>query len=252
MQWLSGWLKELILLILIATFADLILPNNSLQRYVKTVIGLFLILVLLSPVVRLLQNQWDANRMMRAAEALQTESGRRGIPSLESIAREAEKLAASNERQAVAILETRLAEEVKKDLIENTTERVESVQITAGQDSEGKLTIERMNIVLALVKPKDESSKDAIPAAGGRKIDIEPVRPIEPVEPVKPVIIGRDSPPEAEGATGTSGGGRSAELESRRETVIRYLHTQWQIGPGQIHLTFGGRPEGTNGNRTKG
>lgn len=40
MGWLSDWLKSIIMVILLATFVDILLPNQTMQRYVKTVISL--------------------------------------------------------------------------------------------------------------------------------------------------------------------------------------------------------------------
>ncbi|MED4609729.1 stage III sporulation protein AF, partial [Paenibacillus validus] len=56
MDFLSGWLKSVVLVILIATFVDLLLPNQSMQRYVKTVISMFLLLTLLQPLLSLLRS----------------------------------------------------------------------------------------------------------------------------------------------------------------------------------------------------
>ena len=41
MDWLAGWLKTVIMVIMLATFVDLLLPSNTMQRYVKTVLSLF-------------------------------------------------------------------------------------------------------------------------------------------------------------------------------------------------------------------
>lgn len=55
MVWLTIWLKKIILLVLLAAFLDLILPNTSMQRYVKMVMGLILLLTIISPVFSLFQ-----------------------------------------------------------------------------------------------------------------------------------------------------------------------------------------------------
>jgi len=49
MQWLTLWLKKIILLVLLAAFLDLILPNTNLQKYVKMVMGLIILLTVLTP-----------------------------------------------------------------------------------------------------------------------------------------------------------------------------------------------------------
>ncbi|MDT2265204.1 stage III sporulation protein AF [Paenibacillus larvae] len=68
MEWLSGWLKTVITIILLATFVDLLLPSTKLQRYVKTVMSLFILLALLSPVMQLLQRNWNVDQLLSRAE----------------------------------------------------------------------------------------------------------------------------------------------------------------------------------------
>ena len=60
---LSNWLKEIVLLILIATFIDLLLPNRSMERYVKLVMGLVIILAILAPIISLLNKNVDLSKL---------------------------------------------------------------------------------------------------------------------------------------------------------------------------------------------
>jgi len=53
-SFLSQWLKQIILLVLVATFLDLIIPNSSFERYIKLVVGLLIITIMLSPIISLL------------------------------------------------------------------------------------------------------------------------------------------------------------------------------------------------------
>ncbi|WP_458460738.1 stage III sporulation protein AF, partial [Paenibacillus sp.] len=56
MGWLSNWLQELIMIVLLATFVDMLLPNRSMERYVKLVLSLLILLTLLSPITKLLRS----------------------------------------------------------------------------------------------------------------------------------------------------------------------------------------------------
>jgi len=59
MEFVGGWLKQIILLVLVATFFDLLLPNNSMERYVKLVMGLLIIFAILNPIFSLLDKNLD-------------------------------------------------------------------------------------------------------------------------------------------------------------------------------------------------
>lgn len=59
MEWLSEWIRQIILLVLIATFIDLLLPNQSFDRYVKLVMGLLIIMAILTPILQLVNKDLD-------------------------------------------------------------------------------------------------------------------------------------------------------------------------------------------------
>ncbi|GGE46573.1 hypothetical protein GCM10011391_26710 [Pullulanibacillus camelliae] len=54
MSAVSSWISQVVLLILLAIVLELLLPNDSFQKYVKLVVGLVLIVALLSPVIKVL------------------------------------------------------------------------------------------------------------------------------------------------------------------------------------------------------
>lgn len=47
------WVTSIIMFILFATIIDLLLPSSSFQKYVKMVVGLVLLLIMLSPLLRI-------------------------------------------------------------------------------------------------------------------------------------------------------------------------------------------------------
>ncbi|WP_078428717.1 stage III sporulation protein AF [Alkalihalobacterium alkalinitrilicum] len=51
MSFLTDWLTNIIIFILLATILELLLPNSSMQRYVKMVVGLLLLVIILNPLL---------------------------------------------------------------------------------------------------------------------------------------------------------------------------------------------------------
>lgn len=51
MEFLTGWLKNIILVVLFANFIDLILPSEKIGRYVRVVISFIIMLVILNPIL---------------------------------------------------------------------------------------------------------------------------------------------------------------------------------------------------------
>jgi stage III sporulation protein AF len=66
MAWVSGWLKEVVLIIMLAVFIDMLIPSSKLERYIRLVLGLFVLLTLLSPILHLLQKNTDFQQLFRS------------------------------------------------------------------------------------------------------------------------------------------------------------------------------------------
>ena len=66
--WISQWLQNIILIVLLATFADLLLPSSAMQKYSKMVLGLLIIVVILSPVLELFTKEYSFNDFIKRME----------------------------------------------------------------------------------------------------------------------------------------------------------------------------------------
>ncbi len=63
---ISDWLRHLVTLILLAVVLDIVLPGDVMQRYVRTVVGLVIILSLLSPIRVLMQQGFHLSDLAAA------------------------------------------------------------------------------------------------------------------------------------------------------------------------------------------
>src|SRR5699024_12214199 len=52
---LTEWVTQIVVLIFIGTILDLIIPNQSMKRYVHIVVGLTLLLILIKPILFVFQ-----------------------------------------------------------------------------------------------------------------------------------------------------------------------------------------------------
>ncbi|MEC5270556.1 stage III sporulation protein AF [Caldifermentibacillus hisashii] len=69
MEFLTSWITNIILFILLAVIVELLLPQTGLQKYVKMVLGLLLIIIFLTPVFKLFSVDID-NLLNRATGKL--------------------------------------------------------------------------------------------------------------------------------------------------------------------------------------
>lgn len=59
MNFITEWVTNIILFILLATVVDMLLPNSTFQKYAKMVAGLLLITVILTPVFKLISSDFE-------------------------------------------------------------------------------------------------------------------------------------------------------------------------------------------------
>lgn len=60
MSFLTDWISNIIIFILLATIMDMLLPSTEMRKYAKMVVGLLLITVLITPVFKLLSSDFEA------------------------------------------------------------------------------------------------------------------------------------------------------------------------------------------------
>lgn len=250
MQWFSQWLKEIIMVILLAAFIDLLLPNRSMQRYVKLMLSLIILLTLLSPVLRLfdsnvtaeLAREWDS--LLNTSTAKSPEG-----KTLEQIRREGERLARAREQEALRLagaqMEASMKEQINRALLQagaagssgGTAVQVAAVQVTLAHDArQGQPAIERIALTL---EEASATEQPAAPASGGPP---EPnlVAPIEPVR-IEP-IEGGSSPPEKAPEEAPASGTGSGELLRLEAAAVGALTSAWLVKPEQIAVSWS--PEG--------
>lgn len=68
MEAVGGWVQNLVVIMILAAIVEFILPRSSMERYVRFIIGLVIILVILTPLTRLLSVDFIFNENILAAD----------------------------------------------------------------------------------------------------------------------------------------------------------------------------------------
>ncbi len=137
------WLKQLVMMVLLAVFAELLLPTKAMQKYVRAVLGLGIIAVILTPIVPFLNPAW-ANQIANLAVTELNQANTTGNSSVNAMA-EGYGAALKNEQQETAdeILQNQLQTAMPPEYRPYVT----SINVT-GADSGTKathVTIARVN-----------------------------------------------------------------------------------------------------------
>ncbi|WP_168119247.1 stage III sporulation protein AF [Paenibacillus sp. HB172176] len=202
--WISDWLRDIVSVILLAVLVELLLPNKTMQRYARLVVGLFILLTLLSPLLRLMQSniaeRLDAGMVLWDKRLSQNGAT---MPSLEEIQQKAKELRERQDDAAARLMEASLADAMGNEMKKQNL-NVQSVRVTLDwEDSKAQAR-----------EPYIEGVTVILNAAGAKESD----NGMKPVEPV--IVDGIRIHVELESGKGATGGpgGDEASQGSEAET----------------------------------
>jgi stage III sporulation protein AF len=230
MVWIASWLKELILMILLATFAEMLLPKSSLHRYVKTVLGLFILMAMLSPIFTLLQKQKEMDRMLASASSAMegpTQGRANGtLYSLSHILQEGERMKKANQQDSKMMVEATITELLNQEALAGESMEASQVHVMLDENN-GETYIRHVRVLLHAIDLPGEGQH--APSGGWR---------FEPVAPVY-VSIGPDARirHEAGGQLGNAGDtGSKTEDRHAIMRVKQILKERLQLDDKQIAI----------------
>lgn len=176
MESLTEWIKELVILVMLAGSLELLIPTGGMKKYVRTTMGLLVVLSVAKPVVALLGapiSVADGDRLVGSGAAIPASS----LPSLGQVMDQAQRFRERN--RALADQQGRSALERAALAAAVGVKGVAQARVAAELDP-ARTELKRL---LVLVKPGS-------PGAGGR---VSPVRPVgqaesEPTAPLSPEL----------------------------------------------------------------
>ncbi|GIO42956.1 stage III sporulation protein AF [Paenibacillus apis] len=185
MSMLGEWLKEIIIIVLFAVFIDLLLPNRAMERYVKFVVSLLILLTLLSPVMRILSGSEPEKMIAAAFDQVSGNVGGGTEVETESILKQGELLRKKQEAEALQLAGDQAAVQMKQQIELETGQPVERVMVilaredpsaeakgqgSTQQAAEGTLYIEKVEVVMKVTEQAASESSDK--SIKVRKVDV--------------------------------------------------------------------------------
>ncbi|MFF2909900.1 stage III sporulation protein AF [Paenibacillus sp. NPDC057934] len=243
MTWLSDWLREIILVVLLAAFVELLLPSKSMERYARLVLSLLILLTLLNPVVSLLKG--DAAKELSLAMSQQEKTGGmftstgKGTDSLEKILADGQKLAQGRQEQSLKLAAEEVAGQMRDQIASEAGVRGVRVTVslamgkpTGGSGGEEVPMISGVTVAL----PAAQSPSGAEEGSSGAAVS-QPIV-IVPVEAVEVTIGGTPSAaPSQTGHTGIKGStDESGESSKEAKSITELLKQKWDLNPEAIHI----------------
>lgn len=147
MDSLARWLGQIIAVVLLASIVDLILPNKTMQRYVRLVAGLFILATVAGPVLSWIKGDFSTTLEASLQRAEQTQ--RNTTIQLAAIEEEGARLRERQTATVLGLVEDQLAAAIRQEVERSTEQRVQHVKVTADQTAEGSAVITEVIVVLA-------------------------------------------------------------------------------------------------------
>jgi stage III sporulation protein AF len=171
MEGLSHWLRQIIAVVLLASLIDLLLPNRTMQRYVRLVAGLFILMTVATPIMHWMKGDFT-NKLSVSLEAV-NRAPPGAADQLAMIEEEGAKLRVKQNTQAADLVTARLESAIRSDVEQNERRGVRKVDVVLERGEDGSLSVAK---VLILLEPEQ---KEAVSRSAN-----SPVKEVEPIAAV--------------------------------------------------------------------
>ncbi|WEK55595.1 MAG: stage III sporulation protein AF [Candidatus Cohnella colombiensis] len=176
MDGLVGWLRQIIAVVLLASIVDLLLPNRTMQKYVRLVAGLFILLTVATPVLNWLKGDFTSE--ISSSLAIVEKSPESAKLQLAKIEADAQKLREKQTTRANELVSERLASSIRQEVERSEGRSVRNVEVNLQQLDDGNWDVANVNVVLeSQITEPDRTSQQT-----GKLSTIQEVEPIAAVD----------------------------------------------------------------------
>jgi stage III sporulation protein AF len=183
MQFLTEWVNTIVVFILLATIITLLLPNSALQKYVKMVVSLMLIVIILNPLFTFLKT--DVNAILYSFDS-NTYLASNGLENqIDSKKKEIQEKGRAYILEEMAV---QLKKQVKDDLQKKYGMELVSVQLQVSKETTEVKSHEDIEQIHVVVKPLKKKEGDSVQTVKEIAIDTEQPLTKEQPQQVSPEV----------------------------------------------------------------
>lgn len=158
-SFLSSWLKDIVVLFILITIAELIMPNGSMKKYINLIIGLLIIFTIISPIVKLMKFDFNLD------EAVINYSKFDEIDSREIL-----EFHDQQEKQIERMFKDKISGEVKKLIEDKSSYTVDSINVNILLEEENYGELDSLEIIL---KASNNLTEDKIAVEKVEKVELK-------------------------------------------------------------------------------
>lgn len=212
MSFLTEWITNIIIFILLAVIIDLLLPNSSMQKYAKMVISLLLIIVIINPIFKLFST--DMNEILREFKVGANSEGHETKNLIEFQKKE---IQASQRAYILEQMAVQMKSMAKEELVQNYDVTIDKILLSKSEDVDdinSQKDLQHIEVFLTRNLVEHDASDEAIKAI--QPVSIDPAKESIKEEPV---------------------------VKLNKEKMIIYLAKIWEVEEEKITLQLEGGEE---------
>ncbi|MBY0096422.1 stage III sporulation protein AF [Mesobacillus maritimus] len=173
MDFLTEWITNIIIFILLATIIDMLLPNSSLQKYVKVVISLLLISIILSPIMKIFSSDFES-----AIASISNYNSKVDEEKMENLIElQKKEIQASQHAYILEQTAVQLKMDAEEELMEQYGMEIAEIQVEAEEMDENLSPESLQSITVQIAKEGDQ--EEAVAVVKEIKIDTAEPLPSE-------------------------------------------------------------------------
>ncbi|SJZ37188.1 stage III sporulation protein AF [Garciella nitratireducens] len=166
-EFLGSWIKNIAVVIIFITFLEILLPNNSMRKYIQAIAGLLVMIVILTPIIEFLNQDIDIQDILSQS-----------YDEMEQIDMENKKEVLKEEQNKMAIeLYIKKIESKIKNQVEEKIKGIKidvEVEVFTNPKEENFSQIKQVKIYI-----NKDGDKDKVLEKNNEKTFIEPIKRIE-------------------------------------------------------------------------
>ncbi|WP_458415434.1 stage III sporulation protein AF [Schinkia sp. CFF1] len=166
MQFLTTWVTNIILFVLLAIIIDLLLPNSNMQRYTKMVIGLLLIVIILNPILKIFNTDLED---ILAAFKFPTVEEKKEVENL--IENKKKEIQASQRAYILEEMAVQMKSMVEVELMRDYGLKVEAVHLQFSENVENLSSRDLEGVDVTVKRENPKGNLESIPAVKDIRID---------------------------------------------------------------------------------
>lgn len=176
MEFLKVWIKDIAIIFVLISIVEIALPNSNMKRYIDMLIGILVIIVIITPFIKLIHKDFYVDK-----EIFKNRVGQIRFEYKDNI-----ELALLQEEQIKDLYVNKIKDEIEGYILETTEYEVDEIKISINEDEGNFGEIKDLELILRENVNREEINKGSITVAKIEEIKIgdKKERPIK-LQPLK-------------------------------------------------------------------